>query len=121
MNSKSLKRNNRARNGILIAPSKLPRFSRVVSFSLRQKVGFGPNVAARMAAGSVNGEEFSNRSKDTIVSARWDHRVPLKKNTSVLEESSLHMFALGQPYARQPWQIRAVLLRASFADTLAMQ
>src|SRR6266404_4447398 len=50
MNAKSLKRNKRARKGILIAPSKLPRFSSVVDilkvdffYSLAAtKVGFGP-------------------------------------------------------------------------------
>jgi hypothetical protein len=49
-NAKSLKRNKRARKEILIAPSKLPRFSSVVDilkvdffYSLpATKVGFGP-------------------------------------------------------------------------------
>jgi hypothetical protein len=46
-NPKSLKRNNEARKGILIAPSKLPRFSRVVQILhalLARKVGFGPEI-----------------------------------------------------------------------------
>jgi hypothetical protein len=57
-NAKSLRRNNKARKGVLIAPSKLPRFSRRcdsngVGFSLaapKSRVDFGPNLAARMAS-----------------------------------------------------------------------
>jgi hypothetical protein len=57
-NTKSLKRNNEACKGILIAPSKLPRFSRSLRFKRsaistqgsRPGVGFGPNFAARMAS-----------------------------------------------------------------------
>src|SRR5712664_2096207 len=57
-NAKSLKRNNKAHKGILIAPLKLPRFSRSVRFQRcailtqgsRPGVGFGPNFAARMAS-----------------------------------------------------------------------
>jgi hypothetical protein len=56
-NAKSLQRNDEADKGILIAPSKLPRFSRSGEVPTmcdstqgsRPGVGFGPNFAARMA------------------------------------------------------------------------
>jgi hypothetical protein len=57
-NAKALKRNNRECKGILIGPSKAPRFSRSQSF-LHQMVSFtvtnaasasGSNIAARMAS-----------------------------------------------------------------------
>jgi hypothetical protein len=55
-NAKSLQRNDEAGKGILIAPSKLPRFPRLLRFQRcaipdqgsRQGVGFEPNFAARM-------------------------------------------------------------------------
>ena len=58
-NAKSLKRNDKARKGILIAPSKLPRFfldhwdSFIAVFStaaLNTASASGPNFAARMAS-----------------------------------------------------------------------
>jgi len=57
--AKSLKRNERARRGILIAPSKLPRFSGVIAIltlnsvvhRLKQMSASDPRHAARMASG----------------------------------------------------------------------
>jgi hypothetical protein len=57
-NAKSLKRNNREREGILIAPSKLPECSSIVEISapnflihrMQQKSASGPRLAARMAS-----------------------------------------------------------------------
>jgi hypothetical protein len=57
-NTKSLKRNDEARKGILIAPSKLPRFSYVLEIltlnrflhCLQQMSASGPRFAARMAS-----------------------------------------------------------------------
>jgi hypothetical protein len=46
-NAKSLKRNKRARKGILIAPSKLPRFFsgvEILHALLARDVGFGPKI-----------------------------------------------------------------------------
>jgi hypothetical protein len=57
-NAKSLQRNDEAGKGILIAPSKLPRFPRSLRFqrcaiplkALDRESAFGPNFAARMAS-----------------------------------------------------------------------
>ena len=46
-NAKSLKRNQRARKGILIAPSELPRFSsgvEILPILLAGNIGFGPKI-----------------------------------------------------------------------------
>jgi hypothetical protein len=57
-NAKSLKKNNEACRGILIAPSKLPRFSSGIEIPTawdfrhgpKLRVGCGTNFAARMAS-----------------------------------------------------------------------
>jgi hypothetical protein len=57
-NTKSLKKNDEACRGILIAPSKLPRISSSIEIPTawdfrpqpKLRVGYGPNFAARMAS-----------------------------------------------------------------------
>ncbi len=81
-NAKSLKRNDGTREGILIAPSKLPRFSRSPGFlhcsflphRLEQEVGFGAKFrTARMASRlsllmeSSNPQAFLNRQLTTLL------------------------------------------------------
>jgi hypothetical protein len=86
-NAKSLKRSNRARKGILIAPSKLPRISRCcvpfVGFRplSKQKVGFGPNLAARMAS----------RRRITEHTCKWELETDLGAPALQAAERSLNL------------------------------